>query len=330
MIKRWIKKSLVGSGVLRTLARNREKGAAILFYHSVMDDPRPQISCLGEIVHSTNVFRKQMEVLAREYSPVTLDDVLAFVAGKKDLPPRAVVVTFDDGYVDNLEIAAPILNHYGVPSICYVTVDCVENRRIPWPARLRHACLTTRKTQLAAPDSGYWSLATTEHRNDAFNKASEHCARLSGGAQENYVRSVELELEADSSSAGRLMMTWEQVRKFAKQGHAVGSHTMTHPNIAYVSQQEMQTELGESKAKLEKELGARVTHFAYPGPALRPNWSEQSVAISRTVGYQSAVTIEAGLVRRNDNPQTLRRIGPGPNVDALRWNLDCTFLGRRV
>jgi hypothetical protein len=73
-----------------------------------------------------------------------------------------------------------------------------------------------------------------------------------------------------------------------------------------------------------------IVHFAYPGPALRPNWNERSRAISKEAGYKTATTIEHGPVRKHDDPLAMKRIGPGPTVEALRWNLDCTFLGRRV
>lgn len=331
MIKSWVKQSLVKSGVLRLAAKAQEKGVAILFYHSVMDHPEAYADTLGEIIRSTSQFREQMEIVARNYNPVTLRDVLGFVKDGRDLPPRPVVVTFDDGYTDNLEIAAPLLNHLGIPAVFYITVDCVERRTLPWPARLRYAFLTTKKNDWISPGGIGLALTTRAQREQVFKTASEHCARLSGPAQEGFVTAVERGLEVDPTQVSRdVMMSWDQIRQLASQGHTIGSHTMTHPNIAYVSEEEMRSELGDSKRKLETELGTPIVHFAYPGPALRPNWSARSREISRNVGYETAVTIETGPVRRHDDPLCLRRIGPGSRADNFRWDLDCTFLGRRV
>jgi peptidoglycan/xylan/chitin deacetylase (PgdA/CDA1 family) len=327
-MKRWLKHSRLASEILRVAAKARKKGAAVLFYHSIMEDPAPHEQSLGEIIRSTKTFRQQMEMLAREYRPVSLDDVSGFARDQKDLPSRAVVVTFDDGYADNLEVAAPILNRLGIPSVVYVTVDCVERQLMPWPARLRYACLTTKKTQMNAPEGGVWSLRTPEERTDSFNRSLEHCARLSGMTQETYVAAVERELEVDSRDISKgLMMTWDQMRQLRKQGHTIGSHTMTHPNIAYVSDGEVETELGESKRKLEAELHERILHFAYPGPALRPNWSQSSLRLSRELGYQTATTVEPGVVRAGDDPLRMRRIGPGTTIEQLRWKLDRAFVG---
>jgi peptidoglycan/xylan/chitin deacetylase (PgdA/CDA1 family) len=330
MIKNLVKQSLTNTGILRLAAKVKSPSVAILFYHSVMDHTAPFLSSLGEIVHPTRIFREQIETLAREYNPVTLADVLKFLRDGKDLPPRPVVVTFDDGYTDNYEVAAPILNHFGVPGVFYITVDCIDNSRLPWPARLRFATSTTKKSRL---ESGSLSLPLENagQRTEAFNQLSDVCAPMSGEAQEQFVRSVESQLEADSTEIPeRLMMTWGEIRKLAAAGHEIGSHTMTHPNIAYVSEGEMQVELAESKRRLEEELSEAMIHFAYPGPALRPNWNERSREISREVGYQTATTIEPGPVRKQDDPLAMKRIGPGASVQALRWNLDCTFLGRKV
>src|ERR1700682_3675218 len=113
------RKTVLRSGVLRIAARLQGRSAAILMYHSVMEDPQRQVAFLGETVHSRQVFREQMEVLARHYRPTSLDEVKKFVRGEAKLPGRAVVVTFDDGYTDNYEIAAPILNEVGVPAPFY-------------------------------------------------------------------------------------------------------------------------------------------------------------------------------------------------------------------
>jgi peptidoglycan/xylan/chitin deacetylase (PgdA/CDA1 family) len=330
MMKDWVKRTLVGSGALHLAAKVKSPSVAVLFYHSVMDDPSPYQSSLGEIVHSTQVFRQQMESLARHYNPVTLSDVLDFLRDGRDLPPRPVVVTFDDGYKDNLEVAAPVMNRLGVPGVFYITVDCIDNQRLPWPARLRFAIYTTTKHSLAC-ESLLFTLGSAEQRTEAFLKLSDLCAPLSGQVQEEFVRAVESQLEVDSSRIeARLLMTWDEIRKLAGSGHEIGSHTMTHPNIAYVAESEMQVELTQSKRRLEQELKQEIIHFAYPGPALRPNWNQRSREITKQVGYQTATTIEHGPVRKQDDPLTMKRIGPGPTVEAMRWNLDCTFLGRRV
>ncbi len=126
------------------------------------------------------------------------------------------------------------------------------------------------------------------------------------------------------------MMTWDEIRGLARLGHTIGSHTMTHPNLAQIPDNEMRIELLEAKRRIEQELERPVTHFSYPCPALQPHWEKRTVKASREIGYQTAVTTNGGMVRRQDDPLSLRRIRPTKTIDGLRWNLECAFLGRVV
>jgi peptidoglycan/xylan/chitin deacetylase (PgdA/CDA1 family) len=126
------------------------------------------------------------------------------------------------------------------------------------------------------------------------------------------------------------MMSYDEIRDLARRGHLMGSHTMTHPNLAYVSHEEAVAELTESKRRLEKELGSRAVHFSYPCPALSPHWNEATAAACSQAGYETAVTTDWGLTRTGDSLLRLKRALPTKTVDGLRWNLECAFAGREV
>jgi len=345
-MREWIKKTILAGGALRLAGNLRGPSAAILMYHSVLPDPAAQSESLGDIVHSQGEFRAQMELLACNYHPLSLDQAVKYLRGEDGLPKRSVVVTFDDGYADNHEIAMPILNRFGVPGTFYATVDCVENRRLPWPSRLRFAFRRTKVTawtdplaKSSLPKSSLrksslaksWNLSHPPNRDQAFLAACDLCCQLSGTAQEDFVQRVEQELQASvPSESGSLMMSYDQLRKLAGHGHAVGSHTMTHPNMAYLNEGDAYGELAESKHRLELELGGPIKHFSYPCPALFPHWSERTVEQSRALGYETAVTTNSGLTRSGDNPLCLKRIHPTKTVEGLRWNLESAFAGRTV
>ncbi|MBV8477800.1 MAG: polysaccharide deacetylase family protein [Acidobacteria bacterium] len=331
MSKDLVKKLVIDSGALRVAARWQGKGVALLMYHSVSDNPNSQQDTLGGIAHSTLVFRGQMEVIAREFNPITIEDLFLFLKGQRDLPSRPVVVTFDDGYADNYHLASPILEQFGIPGVFYVTVDCVERQMPPWPAQLRFAFLTSGKTGWADPDQRRWSLATREDKIRAFERASEFCGKLSGSPQSDFIAHIYSDLAIEPvRNRPSLMMSWDQVRGLLRAGHTVGSHTMTHPNMAHVGEQDARREFLESKRCLERKLGQPAVHFSYPCPALQPHWREATVRLSREIGYKTAVTANGGLVRAHHEPLCLRRIRPTKQVAGLRWNLECTFAGRVV
>jgi peptidoglycan/xylan/chitin deacetylase (PgdA/CDA1 family) len=323
-----IKNLAIRSGVLRWTSRLRPTGIAILMYHSVLERPDCEVNTLGGIMHSSQVFRGQMEVISRHFSPVSLDDALQFLRGDKVLKGRPVVITFDDGYSDNLDVAIPILNQVGVPATFYVAVASVDTRKLPWPSRLRFSMHTTRKPSWRASDGTVYTLGTFQERDRAFLRASDECCQLAGDTQEAYVTKLERELDAAVPEAkGDLMMTWDQVRSTLRSGHIVGSHTMTHPNMAYIGEADAERELQLSKQRLEAELKQPVPHFSYPCPAMSPHWTQRTVEQTRSCGYKTAVTTIPGIVHRTDDPLSLRRVRPSKTVSGLRWNLEVAFAG---
>jgi peptidoglycan/xylan/chitin deacetylase (PgdA/CDA1 family) len=330
-MKNLAKKAVLRSGLLRMVGACRGRGAAILMYHSVMEDPRAQDALLGGIIHSRDVFRRQMELVARQYSPASLDQVRRFVRGQDEVPDRAVVVTFDDGYADNYEIVAPVLNELGVPATFYVTVECVEQRKLPWPARLRFVFRNTKKNTWSDSSEKVWPLSDVGEREKAYLISCDECCKLAGTAQGKYVARHEEELDIQVPvESGALMMNYDHIRTLLQQGHIIGSHTMTHPNMAHVSLQDARREMAESKQRLEQQLNTAIAHFSYPCPALSPHWTDQTVIASRQAGYETAVTTDGGLARKGDNPLSLKRTRPTKTVEGLRWNLECAFAGRAV
>lgn len=325
------KKLFVLCGALRLAVRLAAPGAVILRYHSVQDRPEQYASTIGcDSIHATPIFERQMELIVRRFSPVNIDDVLLFLKNGKSLPPRAVLVTLDDGYKDNFQIAAPILNRFGIPAVFYVLVDSVDGSKAPWYCRLRHIFFTSRGRTWRDPATGGVHELTDAHACDAaFLNVSEWCARSSAWEREELIRDAENSLDPEPFPAeSELMMNWDEARALAKSGHIVGSHTMTHPNLAHVSADDARRELTDSKHKLEKELGETVRHFSYPHPALYPQWNETTLRIAEELGYSTAVTTTCGAVLAQAHPLALPRTYAARQESEFLWNTERTFLIR--
>src|SRR5271166_3763138 len=237
--KRWFKKALVRSNILRAASRLSSPTAVILSYHSIVEDTQTTDHILG-ISRDRASFEAHMETLARNFSPVTVEDVAQFAKSGRQLPPHAVAVTFDDGFADNYEVALPILSRYGIPATFYIMVDAVENGMLPWYCRLRFAFNTTKKSEWTYPETNRTCpLGTPEERRAAMPVAWDRGAALAGRPQQEFVEAIERALVIDPQAAKAkhgLMMDWEQVRSLKKAGHTIGGHTLSHPNVAQVSE----------------------------------------------------------------------------------------------
>ena len=282
-------------------------------------------------MHSTRCFSQQMELLVRRYNPVPLDDVLLFLRGEKRLPRRPVAVTFDDGFLDNFEIAAPILDRLGIPGTFYVTVAAIALESPPWFCRLRYAFGTTRRSRFqSADDARVYDLDTPQDRRSGFLAASATCATRSGPVQAQTIRSIEEALGVEPLASKGVMMNWDHVRALCRSGHTVGSHTLTHPNLAQIPESEVDHELRESRRILVSQIGKEVVHLSYPNAILEPYWTPKTCEIAARAGYRTAVTSESGSVSAKDRPLSLSRVGVPRDVDEFRWAVDCSLIGRRV
>jgi len=101
-----------------------ERSLVVLMYHKVND-------VLGNSVTvPVSLFDEQLAQLAElGYTPVSLEDVLAYYRDRVPLPERAVLITFDDGYLDNLENAVPVLRRHGYPAVLFVPIGYLDESR---------------------------------------------------------------------------------------------------------------------------------------------------------------------------------------------------------
>ena len=113
-----------GLGLIRNLS-DRKGSLRVLMYHKVNDHS------LNRIGVTVNSFRQQQIYLAQKYRVISLGDLLSFFHERRPLPPRAVLLTFDDGYMDNFTNAYPILKEFGHRAVMFVPVDLMGGCDLP-------------------------------------------------------------------------------------------------------------------------------------------------------------------------------------------------------
>ena len=325
--KQWLKSAAVHSGILRATARFVKPRVLVLGYHSVVENPSATANTI-RISHSRDSFESQIRALARNFNPVTIEQVREFAAEGRHLPPRSAAVTFDDGFADNHDVVLPILSRYGVPATFYIMVNAVETGTPPWYVRLNFAFNTTTVSEWKHPENGQtFSIDNAEGRNAALNVAWDLGAARSGTAQEQFIRQIEESLRVEPlDRRSGLMMNWEQVRALKAAGHIIGGHTLSHPNLAQVSEGEARSEIRGCKERLDEKLGEPIQHFSYPHPALHPHWSPQTVQFTREAGFRSAVLTTTGAVRPGEDPLSLKRIPPAKDLAGWTWRMERWFL----
>jgi peptidoglycan/xylan/chitin deacetylase (PgdA/CDA1 family) len=302
-MKNALLKTMSATGIFdlfRLLNRNR---ALILTYH------RFSTNGYGERT-SAFAFNEQLAYLKAHYQVVPLSHIVERLYRNGSLPPGMAAITIDDGYSDSYEIAYQLLKRYNVPATIYLVTDFVERYAWMWPDKVRYIIGQARAQELSITIDGALSrFVLDDHvsRVAASERINAALKRLEEEMKEETIKELAAMLEVivpatppDDFSA----VSWEEVHEMSMNGIEFGSHTLTHPILTNVGEEQLRRELSESRTHIESVLRRKIDQFCYPNG----NYNERvAVEVERT-GYSSAVTTEVGLVEAGDQKFSLRRI----------------------
>jgi peptidoglycan/xylan/chitin deacetylase (PgdA/CDA1 family) len=210
-------------------------------------------------------FEAALGFITRHYSPVSLQDVLDAFNGRR-LPPRAILVTCDDGYASVADIVAPLCVRFNVPAVFFLNAAFLDNRRL-------------------APDNLVCFIA-----NECGMGAINQAVQVIKGKNSNKLQSLvdvfscffpaislserEIFLEALMHVAGineqqlaaeaRLYLSRNQVRQLASSQFEIGDHTYSHVRCRHLSAEGSTQEIDRNKAELEDITGRKVRSFSVP------------------------------------------------------------------
>ncbi|MDY0166857.1 MAG: glycosyltransferase [Thermoguttaceae bacterium] len=284
----------------------------VLCYHGVVPDELPHHRLRTRNAIKAADFRRQMEAVARLFTPVSAGDVLDHVEGRRPLPPRAVLVTFDDGFRNNLTHAAPVLERLGIPAIVHLTVGHIGGRELLWTQELDERVAGwhgerfpmpggTPDAPLPADEAGRWRLT------DRIRAACKQLSNQERLAYLERLRREELAVEEHWRRELYSFLSWDEARELHRRGFALGSHTVTHPILTTLSAGALADELRQSRLRVEQELSQPCPWLAYPNGG-HADVSPEVVRAVAEAGYQVAFTLTGGINRRQLRPLEVDRI----------------------
>lgn len=234
---------------------------------------------------------RQLNVLRRVTNIVPLRAALQDLRAGRPLPPRALAVTFDDGYRDNLTIAGPMLRRMGVPATCFLVPGILSGEVVPWWERLGWAFTTARADRLEW-EGRTWSLPGGGNRA-VFKAVSELLKRRDRAVREAGVDTLVGLLDpAGEYRAREQFLDWDGARELGGYME-LGSHTMWHCIMSEETAQAQKADLAEARAQLSERLGGEFDVLAYPN-GTRADYDAATVEGCATAGYEFAVTTQGG------------------------------------
>jgi len=235
---------------------------------------------------------RQLTALSKLASVVPLTWALERLHNGVKLPPRAVALTFDDGYADTLTLAVPLLERLRLPATLFLVPEFPSRTARPWWENLAFA-VTKATTAGFEWEGASYSLVDTPARSNALSRLTRSLQFRPGAARRVAMTEV-LERLGPTPPAPELMMDWDGARELARRGFDIQSHTMAHAVLAQETAKEQQRDLRMAREALERETGTEITSIAYPhGTAA--HYDAATLESARAAGYRWGITTREGF-----------------------------------
>ena len=279
--------------------------ASILIFHRVLPEPDPLFP--GEVCAAQ--FDRLMGTVARAFTVLRLGQAHALWQQQR-LPPRALVVTFDDGYADNASVALPVLQRHGLVATFFVATGFLDGGRM-WNDTviecLRRCALPV--VDLAPLGLGRFPMRSPDERRQAIEALLPRIKYLDLAGRERAIAQLQAlcghpELPRD------LMMTSGQVRQLHQAGMEIGGHTVMHPILTELPDDEAAREMAAGRARLQQITGTAVDVFAYPNGKPGRDYAPRHVALARQAGFRCAVSTAPGAAGAGSDPLQWPRFTP--------------------
>jgi len=302
---------------------NHNNSMLILCYHSISESTEDRID--PSIIVSPANFEKQLASLADSAQVISMADYAEALHSGRSLPKNAVVLTFDDGYRDNWATALPLLRKFGFPATFLLATDYIgggpkwEDRVTGMLHRSKHETVTLDL------QTGRMTFDTQDQkaRGKSIVRLLGMLSRYQRSRREQVLADLAAQSEADTADFDQVMMDWDQAREIAATpGMTVGAHTVTHPNLTRVPDDQVQEEVVTSKQVVEQQIGQPVRFFCYP----YGDYDDRVIRSLKAAGFECAGTLFYGSNTLRTNPFQLKRV-QAPDENGSRWRIGLQLRG---
>jgi len=282
------------------------KMARILMYHNFSGPAETDTDAVNAIA-----LRRQLAYLRRHFQVVPLACIFEGLKTGRPLEKFTVALTIDDGRRNFYEFMFPLLKEFGIPATFFVVSSFIRREDWVWTDKVLWLSeQPSRSSELSADKIEILFAKLNQLRPEVRTAFIEDIAAGMG---------VSIPGEAPPKYAP---CSWSELREMADSGLVeIGSHTVTHPILASLTEEESWQELTVSRAQIEEAMGRQVGSFCFPNG--KPgDYRLSQLQQVRDAGYAGAVAAGFGMVTNGANPYELPRIAVSSHSDDLSFSKD--------
>ncbi len=283
----WVATNFERAGLQALLQRLPRRGHLVALTYHRIGDPETAVGDRGNFSASQEEFALQLEFLKRHFEIIGLDDLVDYTRGSHLNNASAILITFDDGYLDNYQNAFHILKSFDLPAAFFLTTTFVGTNHMPWWDVIAENILKAQRSNLRLeyPSAIDFSLVG-EHRLQTISSVLKLYKSPLNTDPNKFLSSVYRATDAAiKTTPERLFLNWQEAREMSASGMHFGSHTHSHQILGNLSLDQQTYELEVSKTTLEANLDRKINTVAYPD-GLPGTFNENTILALRSLGYQ--------------------------------------------
>jgi peptidoglycan/xylan/chitin deacetylase (PgdA/CDA1 family) len=250
--------------------RLKEDTLAIFLCHGVVDDVDYQVRNYNRKHISKDYFVSVLNEVSGAGTALSIEDAVRHINNKEPFPPRAFIITFDDGFRNNYEVAAPILEKFNIPAIFYITTDFIENNHMSWIDRIEFCCEHVEKKVVLLPwEAKPFRLDSVKEKISFLEYLRQYVKRDASIDTEELVKQIfaqcEMEEIETSNEPIDLKMNWREVKELSEHRlFTIGGHTHRHQNLGFLSGDGLVKEIAQSLRLIKTRADIETRHYSYP------------------------------------------------------------------
>jgi peptidoglycan/xylan/chitin deacetylase (PgdA/CDA1 family) len=283
--------------------------ASVLLYHRVAEDP---IDSQLLAVTPQN-FNEQILFIKENYNVIPLYELVENISANT-IKENTIAVTFDDGYLDNLTNALPILEKHKVHATIFVSPGLIGSADEFWWDKLERIIFDHKELPSSLSISGdtvnyFWPLSEPGDRIKAFYDLNKICMNMKRMDRDNFISGLYnwAGVKGEGRLSHRLLNETELKRLSASKYIEVGAHTISHSRLSLLSAQEQTDEITQSKTVLEKIIDKKIKLFSYPF-GTKNDFNTSTIEILKSSGYTAGIANYPGTVNSSTDKYMIPRL----------------------